>query len=119
MSSVTSQMAQIGRRINYFRCLADISGYDVSQNTTDYNSWKVNVNAGTQSTSGTILQDMGEMAKVSGQIFRKVREIVNQTQATGALTSEVFWIVVPGGEYPVQGVATGGGLAVTAVARLG
>ena len=110
--------SQIQSCHNYFRCIADISGYTVAAGT-DSNSWTATVITGTKASLGALLQDMGEMAKVSGQVLRKVRLIDSQTEATGNLDSVVFWIVVPGGEYPVQGVATGGGLAVAAVARLG
>ena len=118
MSSVTSVTAQIGRRINYFYVIADCSGYDVSQSIVNYNSW--NANRTTQIEDTSVLQDMGEVAKVGGQILRKVRLVKpGQTEATGNLNAVVFWIVMPGGEYPVQGVATGGGLPVAPVARLG
>lgn len=117
MSSVGSVTAQIGRRINYFRCLADISGYTVAQGT---DAWSAPaLIASTIASSGAILQDMGETAKYNGAILRKVRLIDSVTEATGNLNSVVFFIVVPGGEYPVAGVATGVSLAVTPVARLG
>lgn len=116
MSSVTSQMAQIGRRIGYFIATADCSGYDVSQSTVNYNSW--NANRTTQVVGDSILQDMGEIAKVNGQVLRKVR-LVTQNPAGGIAST--FFIVMPGGEYPVQGYGAGSysGLPPATVARLG
>jgi hypothetical protein len=122
MSSVTSQMAQIGRRINYFINISGgaTTGYtDVSQSTVNYNSWNVTVGSTTSIASQAILQDMGEVAKYNGQILRKVR-LVTQFPAGGINTP--IWIVVPGGEYPMQGYGSGGAagaLAVATVARLG
>jgi hypothetical protein len=124
MSSAVSRIAQIGRRINYFMCLADISSstYNVTVNS-DNNSWAASplspsttpVRPATSANS-TILQDMGEIAKVGGQLLRKVR-IVNKNPAGG--DGATFFIVMPGGEYPTQGVQPAGALSVAAVARLG
>jgi hypothetical protein len=124
MSSAVSRIAQIGRRINYFLCLADISSaeYNVTVNS-DNNSWAAEALTGSttparQATTAnvTILQDMGEIAKVGGQLLRKVR-IVSQNPAGGINTP--FWIVMPGGEYPTYGKPSAGTLSVAAVARLG
>jgi len=124
MSSVTSQIAQIGRRINYFRTLAaDVSGYTMAV-AADNNSWAAPV-AATLYANNTILQDMGEIAKYNGQILRKVRAIsAPGTPAGGVATA--YFIVMPGGEYPTQGmssttVTTGSVsvLPISAVARLG
>lgn len=121
MSSVTSQIAQIGRRINYFSVIADCSGYTVGVDTANYNSWaapSAAINYGTTA----VLQDMGEIAKYKGQILRKVRA-VDLTEAGGKATA--YFIVMPGGEYPVQGAsATTLGsplsiLPIAKVARLG
>ncbi len=121
MSSVTSQIAQIGRRINYFRTLAaDVSGYTIAA-AADNNSWGAPV-AAILYANNTILQDMGEIAKYRGQIFRKVRS-VDLTEAGGKATA--YFIVMPGGEYPVQGASAttlGAALSVlpvSQVARLG
>lgn len=124
MSSTLARTAQVSRRINYFLCLADISSatFNVTVNS-DNNSWAAA--ALTTSTTpvrptitanSTILQDMGEIAKVGGQILRKVRK-VSQNPAGGIDTP--FWIVMPGGEYPTQGVAATGALTPAQVARLG
>ena len=119
MSSVTSQIAQIGRRINYFSVIADCSGYTLAAG--DSNSWglpSAAVNFGT----AAVLQDMGEIVKYKGQILRKVRA-VDSTPAGGNATA--YFIVMPGGEYPVQGIsATTLGSAISVlpiakVARLG
>jgi hypothetical protein len=131
MSSVTAAFAQVARRVGYFITLAaDISGYTVSENTTTYNAWTAadipiatlqsaaSYNMGTG--SGKILEDMGDLAVVSGQLYRKVRR-VDQT-ATGG-TFQTFWIILPGGEYPIAGRGASGYAAGTgnpaAVARLG
>jgi hypothetical protein len=129
MSSVTSQMAQIGRRINYFISVADVSGLAGAAIVagSDSNSWTyaTGYSATTlvqiATAAGTILQDMGEMAKLNGQVLRKVRLIDNQAEATGNTSSVVYWIVVPGGEYPIQGYPNGLAtpLPVAKVARLG
>ena len=124
MSSVTSQIAQIGRRINYFRVIADCSGYTMAV-AADNNSWSAPVAAANYTESTTILQDMGEIAKYNGQILRKVRAIsAPGTPAGGVLGA--YFIVMPGGEYPTQGmssttVTTGSVsvLPVAQVARLG
>ena len=59
------------------------------------------------------------MAKLNGQILRKVR-VANQfpsgVAANGSVTT--YWIVMPGGEYPVQGVSSTT-LVPALVARLG
>ncbi len=124
MSSVTSEFAQVARRVGYFITLAaDISGYSFAA-PTDANAWPAPTVA-TVANFGvtglnTVLEDMGEIAKYNGQIYRKVR-VVTQTNAGGARPA--FWILVPGGEYPVQGYPTPGtasGLnTVSLVARLG
>jgi hypothetical protein len=125
MSSVTSEFAQVARRVGYFICTGDVSGYTVTQNATT-NSWSAAAVTGTLYSQNTILEDMGEIAKVNGQILRKVREVV-QTYAGGA--APTYFIVTPGGEYPVQGFPVAGGtpsatalatsLPVARVARLG
>ena len=128
MSSVTSHIAQVGRRINYFIATRDTSGYALSTivQGTDNNSWAFATGKSATDisgiSSGVILQDMGEMAKLNGQVLRKVR-VANQfpsgVAATGIPTT--YWIVVPGGEYPIQGVSysAAGSLPVAQVARLG
>jgi hypothetical protein len=118
MSSVTSAFAQVDRRIGYFICVSgSVQNYDVSQSTVDYNSWNVN----TLSTypQGTVLEDMGEIAKYQGSILRKVRAV---TAVPGGGAASTAWIVVPGGEYPMAGYgtsATTAGLTPAIVARLG
>lgn len=116
MSSVTSQIAQIGRRINYLRVSADCSGYTMAAGT-DSNSWAA-PSAAVNFATSTILQDMGEIAKYGGQVFRKVRA-VTQTPIVAGGVATAYFIVMPGGEYPVQGVPAGSVLAVAQVARLG
>ncbi len=117
MSSVTSAFAQVAPRVGYFICVSGCTVYtDVSENAIDHNSWNANTTSQVIAV-GTILEDMGEIAKVSGQILRKVRPVVQVATGTGVLTT--YWIVVPGGEYPIAGVATAGTLTVAAVARLG
>jgi hypothetical protein len=119
MSSVTSAFAQVDRRIGYFICTADVSGYtDVSASTVDYNSWNANTTF-TRFTTGQILEDMGELAKFQGYIFRKVRNVSTPAPG-GGVVLPYFWIVVPGGEYPMAGVASASGsFTVAPVARLG
>lgn len=117
MSSIQSEFAQVARRVGYFICVSgSVTAYDVSQNTTNYNSW--NVNSASTYAQGTVLEDMGEIAKYQGSILRKVRA-VTQVPAGGNATP--YWIVVPGGEYPIAGYGSGGASALTAalVARLG
>ena len=123
MSSVTSSYAQVARRLGYFRCLADVSGYAVAENTSTYNDWTITSTGATTTTytSGSILEDMGEIARIggatgSGQILRKVRN-VTQVTAGGALPT--YFIVMPGGELPISVAGSGSVLAVAAVARLG
>lgn len=127
MSSVTSEFAQVARRVGYFVCTADVSGYtDVSQSTVDYNSWNANI-TNVRIPSGTVLEDMGELAKVNGYILRKVRNVSTIAAGGGAApiitgsASYTAFIVVPGGEYPMAGVSTVGtpDLRVAIVARLG
>lgn len=119
MASVTSNIAQIGRRLGYFiTTTSDLSNntYDV---TASVNDWSVVKRTGvTAIATSTILQDMGEIAKFNGQLFRKVR-IAAQYPAGVALDGTVttFWIVMPGGEYPVQGGS--GAITPASVARLG
>jgi hypothetical protein len=125
MSSVTSEFAQISRRAGYFITLAnDVSGYTVVQNATT-NSWSISTTVPVLAfgAANQILEDMGEIAKVDGQILRKVRA-VTQTYAGGA--APTYYIVMPGGEYPIQGFPVAGGsptatygLPVAKVARLG
>jgi len=130
MSSATSSYAQVDRRIGYFITLSDISGFTVAENST-YNAWTAEVitaanmtaiyGGGTAFAANQILEDMGEIAKVNGQIYRKVRK-VTQTHAGGALPT--FFIILPGGEYPIQGFPLAGGALPTLntianVARLG
>ena len=122
MSSVHAEFAQVSRRVGYFICTSDVSGYtDVSQSTVDYNSWNANI-TNFRVSAGQVLEDMGELAKVNGYILRKVRNVSVVAPGGGALSpNPTFWIVVPGGEYPMAGVATVGtpDLRVAAVARLG
>lgn len=116
MSSITSAFAQVDRRIGYFVCVSGpVLTYDVSQNTSTYNSWNANVTAVTYAANA-VLEDMGEIARVSGAIFRKVR-LVTQFPAGGAAPS--YWIVVPGGEYPNAGTAVSTPYTPALVARLG
>jgi hypothetical protein len=127
MSSASSKPAQIARRLGYFIGTGDVSGYAFSTIVEDsaYNGWTFA--SGTSVTTlvtvcaaNGILQDMGETAKVSGNLLRKVR-VVSQNPsgvATGGGVTN-FWIVMPGGEYPVQGVSSAGSFAVAKVARLG
>jgi len=118
MSSVTSDFAQVARRVGYFLCVGDVSGYTVTEDA-GANTWTATVIPGTQFSANDVLEDMGEFAKYQGNILRKVRK-VTQVAAGGAL-STVF-IVVPGGEYPMAGYGTSPtatGLAPARVARLG
>ncbi len=115
MSSVTSQMAQVGRKINYFRVItADISGY--ASPVFDAKGITSLGSATSVATIGQILQDMGAMYQFNGQIFRQVR-VVSQNPAGGIASS--FLICMPGGEYPVHGVAAAGAITPAAVVRLG
>lgn len=122
MASVIAKTAQIPRRLGYFiTTTGDLSNntYDV---TVGVNEWTAAKRTGVAAiTTGTVLQDMGEIAKVNGQIYRKVRvaaQYPSGVSVTGAVTT--FWIVVPGGEYPVQGVDGTGTIVLPAsVARLG
>jgi hypothetical protein len=117
MSSVGSQIAQVGRRINYFRALGNVNGYLVSGVTFDA---KGITNLGTVSssfvTTGAILQDMGAMYQYNGQIFRQVR-VVSQNPAGG--DAAPYLICMPGGEYPTHGVQPAGAIDPAAVVRLG
>ncbi len=127
MSSVTSEFAQVSRRVGYFICVSGGSfGYtDVSQSTVDYNSWNITAASTTAIATNAILEDMGEIAKVNGYILRKVRNVSTIAPGGGAAfnpgsTVYTFWIVVPGGEYPMAGVASATpALSVAPVARLG
>lgn len=127
MASVIAKTAQIGRRLGYFIGTSDVSGYAFSTIVEDSASNGWTFATGTSVTSlvtvcaaNGILQDMGEIAKVSGNLLRKVR-VVSQNPAGvatgGAVTN--FWIVMPGGEYPVQGVSGAGSFVPARVARLG
>jgi hypothetical protein len=117
MSSVTSAFAQVDRRVGYFICVSGCTVYtDVSANS-DNNSWNVNSGSSQTITVGTIFEDMGEIAKYQGAILRKVRPVAQVAGGAAVLTT--YWIVVPGGEYPVAGVPGPSGLTVGAVARLG
>ena len=125
MSSVTSAFAQIDRRIGYFRCLGDVSGYTVTEGA-DYNSWSATVVAGNSFVTNDVLEDMGEFAKYQGNILRKVRKVAASATAGGPVAAggalAAVWIVVPGGEYPMAGYgtsATATGLVPARVARLG
>jgi hypothetical protein len=118
MSSVTSDFAQVARRVGYFLCVGDVSGYTVTEDA-GANTWTATVIAGTQFSANDVLEDMGEIAKYQGNILRKVRK-VTQVAAGGALAA--VFIVVPGGEYPMApGLVTpsGTGLTPARVARLG
>ena len=115
MSSIDSKPAQIARRLGYFITTST----DLSNNTytvvPNVNDWTVTLRTGVGAiAANTILQDMGEIAKFNGQLFRSVRP-VTQIPAGGNAAS--FFIVMPGGEYPVQGGS--GSLAPANVARLG
>jgi hypothetical protein len=117
MSSVTSQMAQVGRKINYFRALDTVSGYLLSGVTFDAKGISAVPSLTTVTTSGNILQDMGAMYQYNGQIFRQVR-VVSQNPAGG--DAAPYLICMPGGEYPVHGRSAAGPIATpAAVVRLG
>ena len=118
MSSVHAEFAQVARRVGYFLCVGDVSGYTVTEGA-DYNSYSAVVIAGNSFSTNDILEDMGEIAKFNGSILRKVRK-VTAIPAGGALAT--VFIVVPGGEYPMAGYGTSpttAGLAPARVARLG
>ena len=127
MSSVGSFVAQKESRTGYFYVISDLSGtgaagtgfeFDVSSNSSCV--WTAQIkNPQISCVAGTILQDMGEIAKVGGSILRKVRVVDSQAEATGNTNSVVFWIVVPGGEYPVAGVSSADYTNVAPVTRLG
>jgi hypothetical protein len=116
MSSVTSGFAQIAPRAGYFICVSgSVTNYTVTEGS-DKNSWTVD-SGSTAYALGTILQDMGEIARASGAIFRKVRAVTTDP-AGGDATA--YWIVVPGGEYPNYGRDSSTSPYVPAkVARLG
>ena len=121
MSSVTSVTAQVGRRQGYFIATGNVAAYTIVQDVNAVSSAPVLVSA-TQYTASNILQDMGQIAKYGGYLFRSVR-LVTQIPAGGNATS--YFIAMPGGEHPIQGVASAGlnsagnAIAVALVARLG
>ena len=116
MSSVTSQIAQIGRRINYFRALGDVSGYLVSGVTFDVKGITALPTAVKIAAYGGLLQDMGAMYQFGGQIFRQVR-VISKNPAGGDAVP--YLICMPGGEYPTHGVSLEGAIVAAPVARLG
>lgn len=123
MSSVGSSIAQIGARKGYFIATGNVSTYTITQDVNAVASAPVLVSA-TGYTANAILEDMGEIAKYGGFLFRKVRAVSQVPTGTdGSVPS--YFIAMPGGEYPVQGVAAaglnsiGGAITVALVARLG
>jgi hypothetical protein len=116
MSSVGSQIAQVGRRINYFRALGSVTGYVVSGVTFDAKGITTLGSTTVSYSSGDILQDMGAMYQFNGQIFRQVR-VVSQNPAGGNAAAAL--ICMPGGEYPTHGVQPAGAITPAAVVRLG
>ncbi len=125
MTSVGTEFAQVARRVGYFLCVGDVSGYTVSEGA-DYNSWSAVVIAGNSFSTNDVLEDMGEVAKYQGNILRKVRKVAASATAGGPVAAggalSPVWIVVPGGEYPMAGYgtsATAAGLVPARVARLG
>lgn len=116
MSSVISEIAQIGRRIGYFRAVADVSGYAVSTVTFDVKGITALNSATRIAVAGDLLEDMGGLYQLSGQIFRSVRAVsLNPAGGIGVQ----YLICMPGGEYPVHGVAAAGTILPAAVVRLG
>ena len=116
MSSVISEIAQVGRRIAYFRAVADVSGYAVSTVTFDVKGITALPTAVNIAVDGGLLQDMGAMYQFGGQIFRQVR-VITKNPAGG---DEVpYLICMPGGEYPTHGVSLVGAIVAAPVARLG
>jgi hypothetical protein len=120
MSSVGSAFAQIGARRGYFYVVRGGTG------NCDYYTLTFDVAGVTALGSvigsyatNDILEDMGEVAKFKGQLFRRVRKVTQVPTGTdGAVTS--YFIVMPGGEYPVQGTDGVGVVSAAAnVARLG
>lgn len=125
MSSVTAAFAQVARRVGYFLCVGDVSGYTVTEGA-DYNSWSATPVAANSFVTNDVLEDMGEIAKYQGNILRKVRKVAASNTAGGPVAGggalATTWIVVPGGEYPMAGYgtsATAAGLVPARVARLG
>ena len=117
MSSVTSGFAQIAPRVGYFMCVSGtVTSYTVTERD-DKNSWAVA--SGSTFAAGSILQDLGEIARVDGAIFRKVRKVDTNPAGGSVAINAPYWIVVPGGEYPNYGRATATGYTPAAVARLG
>jgi hypothetical protein len=116
MSSVISEIAQVGRRIGYFRAVADVSGYAVSTVTFDVKGITALGSAVNIASSAGLLEDMGGLYQFNGQIFRSVR-VVSQNPAGGNAVQ--YLICMPGGEYPVHGVAAAGAIVPAAVVRLG
>ena len=122
MSSVGSAFAQIGARRGYFIATGSVVQYAITQ---DVNGAVVaaGVVAGSSYSSGAILEDMGEIAKYGGFLFRRVRAVTQIP--TGNITVASYFIAMPGGEYPIQGVSaagldsTGGSIVAAPVARLG
>jgi hypothetical protein len=119
MSSISAEFAQVGRRRGYFIVTRGGTG------NCDYYTLTFDVAGVTALGSvigsyatNDILEDMGEVAKFKGQLFRRVRAVTQIP--TGNITTASYFIVMPGGEYPVQGTDGVGVVSAAAnVARLG
>lgn len=118
MSSVTSAFAQIAPRVGYFICVSgSVTSYVIKEGDNK-NSWYEDGTGATYAI-GTILQDLGEIARVDGAIFRKVRAVTTDPAGGSVAINPAYWIVVPGGEYPNYGRDTATGYNPATVARLG
>jgi hypothetical protein len=114
MSSISAEFAQVGRRRGYFIATGTVTQYTLTFDVAGVTA----ATSGSTYSSGAILEDMGEVAKFKGQIFRRVRAVTQIP--TGNITVDSYFIVMPGGEYPVQGADGVGVISTPApVARLG
>lgn len=117
MSSISAEFAQVGRRRGYFIATGTVLGYLYTGVTFDVAGvTALGSSVTVTSVVNTILEDMGEMHKFAGQVFRRVRVVTQVPTGTDGTVAS-YLIVMPGGEYPVQGGA--GAITPALVARLG
>ena len=83
-----STISQKSRNVGYFRCIEDVTGYDVEEVS---GAWTAKPLKNISALKGSVLMDLGGIVKVSGQILRKVKPIENHD-------SNTFYIVLPGGD---------------------
>ncbi len=83
-----STISQKSRNVGYFRCIEDVTGYDVEQVS---GTWTAKPLKNISALKGSVLMDLGGIVKVAGQILRKVKPIENQD-------TTAFYIVLPGGD---------------------